>query len=105
MDLNGVTEQVIGAAIAVHRALGPGLLESTYETGLMHELTERGLRVGRQLTLPLVYKGVGIDRGYRIDLPVEGEVVVELEALAQDSPISAPSAVSASSLADHQNPR
>ena len=87
MDLNGVTEQIIGAAIAVHRALGPGLLESTYETCLAYELAQRGLRVQRQLLFPLVYKGVRIDRAYRIDLLVEEQVIVELKALTQDLPV------------------
>jgi GxxExxY protein len=87
MDLNGVTEQIIGAAIAVHRALGPGLLESTYETCLAHELGVRGLRIQRQLALPIVYKGVRIDRGYRIDLLVENQVIVELKTLTHDLPI------------------
>jgi GxxExxY protein len=82
-----VTQQIIGAAIAVHRALGPGLLESTYATCLAHELGVRGLRVQRQLVLPLVYKGVHVDRAYRIDLLVEDEVIVELKALTQDLPI------------------
>ncbi len=87
MDLNEVTEQIIAAAITVHRALGPGLLESTYETCLAHELGQRRLRVERQKALPVIYKGVRIDRGYRLDLLVERQVIVELKAVTQVEPI------------------
>ena len=78
MKVNELTEQIIGAAIEVHRSLGPGLLESTYEACLLYELAERKLYVERQKALPVVYKGVRIDCGYRIDLLVEREVIVEL---------------------------
>ena len=89
MDAKGVeiTEQIIGAAIAVHRALGPGLLESTYEACLAFELMERRLRIERQTALPVVYRGVRIDCGYRLDLIVEGMVVVELKAVERLLPI------------------
>ncbi len=86
-DFNRVTEAVIGAAIAVHRELGPGLLESTYEACLAHELMECGLRTERQKALPVIYRGVQIDCGYRIDLLVENEVVVELKAVDKLEPI------------------
>ena len=82
-----VTDIVIGAAIAVHRELGPGLLESTYEACLMVELTERGVAVERQKSLPVNYRGVRIDCGYRIDLLVGNEVVVELKAVEGVMPI------------------
>ena len=82
MMVNDVTEQIIGAAIEVHRALGPGLLESTYEACLVHELAERKLHTERQKALPVSYKGVRIDCGYRIDMLVEREVIVELKAVA-----------------------
>lgn len=82
-----LTEQIIGAAIAVHRALGPGLLESTYEACLAFELLERRLRIERQTALPVVYRGVRIDCGYRLDLVVEGMVVVELKAVERLLPI------------------
>ena len=85
--LNEITEQIIGAALAVHRALGPGLLESAYEACLVHELAERGLTVERQKTLPVVYRGVHVDCGYRIDLLVEELVVVELKAVTKLDPI------------------
>ncbi len=81
MRVNEVTAAVIGAAIEVHRELGPGLLESTYEACLLHELIERGLQVERQKRLPVQYRGVRIDCGYRIDLLVEGQVIVELKAV------------------------
>jgi len=89
MDAKGVeiTEQIIGAAIAVHRALGPGLLESTYEACLAFELLERRLRIARQTALPVVYRGVRIDCGYRLDLVVEEMVVVELKAVERLLPI------------------
>jgi GxxExxY protein len=85
--LNDVTEQIIGAAIDVHRELGPGLLESTYEACLQFELVGRGLRVERQKGLPVVYRDVHIDCGDRIDLLVEHRIIVELKAVAQLEPI------------------
>jgi GxxExxY protein len=87
MDLNGVTEQIIGAAIDVHRVLGPGLLESTYESCMAYELAERGLLVERQKVLPIVYKGVNIAYAYRIDLLVERQVVVELKSVTHIEPV------------------
>jgi GxxExxY protein len=85
--LSGLTELIIGAAIAVHRELGPGLLESAYEACLAHELDERGLGVDRQIPLPIRYRGLRIDCGYRIDLLVEDRVIVELKAVDQLLPI------------------
>ena len=79
--LSAITEEIIGAAIAVHRALGPGLLESAYEACLAYELAERGMAVERQKGLPVSYRGVTVDCGYRIDLLVEGLVVVELKVV------------------------
>ncbi len=76
-----LTEQIIGAAIEVHRELGPGLLESTYEACLVHELMKRGVACRRQVELPVVYKGDQIDCGYRIDVLVEGQVAVEVKAI------------------------
>ena len=76
-----LTSAIIGAGIAVHRELGPGLLESAYEECLCHELTLRGITYERQVPLPVVYKGVRLDCGYRIDLVVEDTVVVELKAV------------------------
>ena len=82
-----ITQHVIGAAIEVHKALGPGLLESVYEECLCHELNCRGLRFQRQLPLPVVYKNVQLDCGYRIDLLVEQAVLLELKSVEQLLPI------------------
>lgn len=79
-DLTTLTGTIIGAAISVHRELGPGLLESTYEACLRHELEQRGLRSERQKALPVRYKGVELDCGYRLDLVVESNIIVELKA-------------------------
>ena len=87
MKLKDLTEEIIGSAIDVHRELGPGLLESTYEACMIFELAERGLCVERQKALPVVYRGVRIDCGYRIDLLVDQRVIVELKAVAQIQPI------------------
>ena len=76
-----VSGEIIGGAIEVHKALGPGALESAYEICLMHELTLRRLRLERQKALPLNYRGVHLDLGYRIDLVVEDLVIVELKAV------------------------
>lgn len=84
---NRLTEQIIGAAIEVHRHLGPGLLESAYETCLEYELQQLGLRVERQKALPVVYKDIHLEQGYRIDLLVEGQIVVELKAVEQFMPV------------------
>ena len=82
-ELNRLTEQIIGAAIEVHRHLGPGLMESAYETCLAYELEQRGLTFERQKALPLVYKDIRLDQGYRIDLLVAQRVVVELKVVEQ----------------------
>ena len=81
--LNGLTDQIIGAAVAVHRALGPGLLESAYEACLYYELVKRGLCVERQKPLPLTYEGVKLDCSYRMDLVGENCVIVEVKAVAK----------------------
>jgi GxxExxY protein len=78
-NINHVTEKIIGAAIRVHRTLGPGLLESAYEGCVAHELIELGLRVERQKPVPLFYRDVKLDCGFRADLLVEGRVAVELK--------------------------
>ena len=85
--LDEMTEQVIGAAIQVHRALGPGLLESAYEACLAFELMERGLKVEQQKPLPVVYRQIKLDTGYRLDLLVEGVVIVEVKAVDRLAPI------------------
>ena len=81
MRENRLTSQIIGAAIEVHRQLGPGLLESSYETCLAYELETRGLSVERQKPLPIVYKEIHLEHGYRIDLLVNQLVVVELKVV------------------------
>lgn len=81
MELNDLTEQVIGSAIEVHRAIGPGLLESAYEECLCHELSIRQVPFVRQHPLPLEYKGIRLDCGYRVDVVVDGAVVVELKTV------------------------
>jgi GxxExxY protein len=81
--LNQLAERVIGAAIEVHRQLGPGLLESTYEVCLCHELSERGIQFQRQVDLPVRYKGLLLDAGYRIDIVIEGCLILELKSIEQ----------------------
>jgi GxxExxY protein len=76
-----LTKKIIGAAIEVHRELGPGLLESTYEECLCYELRKRGIGFQRQVALPVVYKEVCLDCGYRLDILVENAVVLELKAV------------------------
>ena len=79
--VNAITEAIIGAAMKVHTALGPGLLESAYETCLCHELVKSGYSVQRQVALPVAYDGIKIDTGYRIDRLVNDLVVVELKCV------------------------
>ena len=79
-QLNGLTREIIGAAISVHRELGPGMLESAYEACMAFELVDRGMLVERQKALPVVYRGQAVDCGYRIDLLVE-QLVVEIKAI------------------------
>ncbi len=87
MDIDYVSGQVVDAAMTVHSALGPGLLESTYEACLLHELQLRNIPVQNQLVLPVFYKREKIDAGYRIDLLVNNEVIVELKAVEELLPI------------------
>jgi GxxExxY protein len=84
---HSISGDIIGAAFKVHTALGPGLLESAYEACLVHELRKAGLKVMRQVILPLVYDGVEIDQGYRIDLLVEDLVIVELKTVEAINPV------------------
>ena len=86
-ELNQVTHGIIGAAIEVHKALGPRLLESAYEACLAYEIAECGLSFERQKPLPLVYKAVTLDCGYRLDLLVEDAVIVEVKAVDELMPI------------------
>ena len=82
-----LTRRVIGAAISVHRALGPGLLESAYEACLARELAIDGIPFARQVPLPLMYRGERVDAGYRLDLLVQDSVVVEVKAVESLQPI------------------
>jgi GxxExxY protein len=80
-DLNELTNAIIGAAMEVHRTLGPGLLESTYEMCLCRELNIRGIPFERQVPIPLEYKGVKLDCGYRADIIVDRSILVEIKAI------------------------
>ena len=80
-DLNAFTDAVIGAATEVHRTLGPGLLESTYEMCLCRELDIRGIPFERRVPIPVEYKGVKLDCGYRADIVVDGGILVEIKAI------------------------
>ena len=82
-----LSKQIIGAAIEVHRALGPGLLESAYEACLYHELTLRKIPCVRQVPLPVIYKGTELECGYRLDLVIDDLVIVELKAVDKVEPI------------------
>jgi len=82
-----LTERIIGAAIEVHRVLGPGLLESAYEECLAWELRHAGLSVERQVPLPVIYKDVRLDAGYRLDLVVEKQVIIELKTVERLLPV------------------
>ncbi len=84
---NRITEKIIGCAIEVHRSLGPGLLESAYEECLCYELTQLGVAFQRQVPLSVVYKGVNLECGYRMDLVVEDSVVVEIKAIEKILPV------------------
>jgi GxxExxY protein len=86
-SFNNLTKAIIGGAIAVHRELGPGLLESAYEACLVFELLDRRLSVERQKPMPVIYRGVTVDCGYRIDLLVDGSIIVELKAVERLEPI------------------
>lgn len=86
-QVNEISYQVVGAAIEVHRILGPGLLESVYENALMHELSLRGLKATRQQAIPVEFKGVLLDCEFRYDLLVEDLIVCELKAVQEMHPV------------------
>jgi GxxExxY protein len=87
VERNEISGVVVDAAMKVHSALGPGLLESAYAVCLKHELVKRGLKVASEVPLPVVYDGVTLEAGYRLDLVVEDTVVVELKAIEALAPI------------------
>jgi len=87
MNINELTEAVIGACIEVHRHMGPGLLESTYEQCLCRELSLRGIALACQAPMPVNYKGMLLDCGYKIDVLVDGRLVVELKSIEKVLPI------------------
>jgi GxxExxY protein len=86
-QIDQITEKIIGAAIAVHRELGPGLLESAYEACWAFELSEMGLKVEQQKPLPLTYQQIQLDCGYRLDLLIEEKVIGEIKSVDQLAPI------------------
>src|SRR5262245_54673700 len=87
MELNTITAEIVDSAMRVHTNLGPGLLESAYQACLTHELRKRGLEVDVQVPLPLIYEGVYVEVGYRIDMLVEQQVIVENKAVRSCPPI------------------
>jgi GxxExxY protein len=87
MELNKITHEIIGAAIDVHSAFGPGMLESAYQKCFAYEISRRGLFVEREVVLPLAYQGITIDAGYRVDLRVERRVIVEVKAVEEVHPV------------------
>ena len=99
-ELNKITEAIIGAAIEVHRALGPGLLESAYVACLAYELMQRGFKVIQQVPLPLEYKGVKLECGYRLDLLVNDAVIIEVKSVESLEPIHEAQLLSYLRLAD-----
>jgi GxxExxY protein len=86
-EINALSSKIIGAAIEVHKALGPGLLESAYEECLCHELGLRDLSFERQKSLPVIYKGTRLDCGYRLDVVVEKAIILELKSCERIEPI------------------
>ncbi len=87
MDINKLSSRIIGAAIEVHKALGPGLLESAYEECICHELSIGGLSLERQKPLAVRYKGINLDCGYRLDVVVEDAIILELKSCEKIEPI------------------
>jgi GxxExxY protein len=102
MTVNETSGQVVDAAMKVHSVVGPGLLEAAYEACVTHELRKRGVHVLSQPALPFVYDGVRLDLGYRVDLLVEGVVIVELKAVAKILPLHRAQLLSYLKLSDHR---
>ena len=87
MTENEISKQVVDAAYTIHVALGPGLLESVYETVMCHELRKRGLKVERQVAVPVIYDGLQFEEGFRADIVVEGKVILELKSVEHVLPV------------------
>jgi len=87
MTDNQITEKIIGCAIEVHKQLGPGLLESAYEECLVYELKQAGLNTERQVAVPVIYKNIKLDCGYRIDVLVENKIIIELKTVDSFAPV------------------
>jgi GxxExxY protein len=87
MHENEIAKLIVDAAYKIHTSLGPGLLESVYETVLAYELAKRGLQVARQAAIPVVYEQISFDEGFRADLVVEGKVIVELKSVEKIAPV------------------
>ena len=87
MDENQLSYKIIGIALELHKSLGPGLLESVYETALAHDLAESGLEVKRQAALPFVYKDINMEAGYRIDILVNDKVILEIKSIDALAPV------------------
>ncbi|MGE3239768.1 MAG: GxxExxY protein [Pirellulales bacterium] len=87
MHENSIAKEIVDAAFAIHTKLGPGLLESVYESILAYELRKRGLRVERQLPVPVIWDEVQFDEGYRLDLLVEGKVLIEVKSVESVAPV------------------
>jgi GxxExxY protein len=87
MTENEIATQVVDAAFKIHTTLGPGLLETVYEVVLAHELQKRGLRVERQVPIPIAWEGIKFNEGFRADLIVEGKVIVELKSIETVAPV------------------
>ena len=87
MNENDISYKIIGLALELHKNIGPGLLESSYENALAYELREAGLEVGQQVAMPFIYKEIRMDVGYRIDLLVENTVIIEAKSLESLAPV------------------
>ena len=101
-ETNAISRQIVDAALAVHKALGPGLLESIYQACLAHELSKRGLTVQQQVLLPVHYDGLTLDAGLRLDLLVNDAVIVELKAVEQVLPVHRAQVLTYLKLAGHR---
>lgn len=87
MEFDTLSRDIIGCAIEVHKILGPGLLESAYEECLVYELYSRGIQIARQKPVPVIYKEIKLDCGYRLDLMVSGEIIIEIKSVDALAPI------------------